>query len=90
MIDITIFIGLLFLFIFYHSLMILLLENDEIFFALIIILIFGFAQPLILNWYLNFLFGITLSYWTAFGALVVLDFFTFKRDEKYNSKKRRI
>ena len=36
---------------------------------------FQFIFPIVLNWYLDFLFGFVLDYWIAFGLLFVVSAF---------------
>lgn len=42
----------------------------------------AFVEPMVLMWYINFLFGVIFNYWSLFGALIVLDLFTTRIEEK--------
>ncbi len=59
-------------------------HNDANFlwFALISSIGFSFILPLILNWYLNFLFDFTFNYWIAFAFLIGLGVFTTSFERK--------
>lgn len=48
---------------------------NVIVFAILLAIGSTFISPLILNWYLNFLFDLTLDYWIAFAFLIVLNIF---------------
>jgi len=76
--QIVIFIALMVVYVFLMTITKKLAQNGDLIAAIVLGIGMIFLQPLILGWYIKFLFDVVFSYWTLFGAILVLELFTLK------------
>jgi hypothetical protein len=56
-------------------------DKNYLWFGLFIAIGGMFVLPMILNWHLDFLFNLTLNYWSAFAIIFVINAFTMQPNE---------
>lgn len=76
--DILIFIGFFILLIATKPIIYNMIKRKRNIEAIIVIVGLIFIKPFALIWYSRFLFDYNLTYWIAFGTIIVIDVFTYE------------